>query len=73
MLRQRVLIAKALLDKVNILSVVLNSTCDNEAFVRSDGVHDKFLENTSIKIVYVRGQSESWHAKGVIAVSCSKK
>lgn len=65
-------VSKSLLDEVNVLLVVLDSTSNNEALLWGDVVHDELLEESGIDIVNVIGKTESWHTKGVVAVGSSQ-
>jgi len=72
-LRKRVLVAEALLDEVDILTVVLDTACDNKALAWSDVVHDELLEDTGIEVADVGGHTESWHAQGLVSVGGSEE
>ena len=66
-------LSESLLDKVNELSVILDSTGNNQALAWGDVVHNELLEKSSIDVVDVVLKSVSWHAQGVVPVSCSEK
>ena len=66
-------VAQSLLDEVNILLVVLNTTGNNKALSWSDVVHDELLKKSSIDVVNVLFQSKSWHTEGVESVCSSEK
>ena len=50
--------------------MVLDSACNDKAFLRSDVIHNKLLEHSSVNVVQVVLEAESRHTKGVIPV-CS--
>ena len=66
-------VSKSLLDEVNILFMILDATCDNKALLWGDIVHDELLKKSSINVVNVLSESESWHTEGVVTICSSKK
>ena len=67
------ILTKSLLDKLNIFLVVLHSTGNNEALLRSDVVHNELLNHPGINVVEVLFQSQSGHAEGVEAIGGPKE
>ena len=63
-------ITKALLDELDVLGVVLDTTGDDKALLGSDVVHDELLENTGVQVVDVAAHTETGHTERVIA-ECS--
>jgi len=53
--------------------VVLNSTGNDKAFLRSNVVHNEFLEDSSVDVADIAFQSVTGHAEGVVSVSCAEE
>lgn len=67
-LRDRQELAEALLNEVDIFSVVSDSGGNNEALLRRDVVHDELLEDAGIEVVDVAVQTEAGHAQSLDTV-----
>ena len=66
-------LSKSLLDEVDVFLVILDSTGNNKALSWGDVVHDELLEHSSVNVVNVFLESESWHTKSVVAISGSQQ
>ena len=73
MLRDGKELSKSLLDEVNILLVVLDSTSDNNRLFGSNIVHKELLEHASIDIVEVVLETEAGHAEGVVTIGSTEE
>lgn len=72
MLRDSEIISESFFDKVNVLSVVLDSRSNNKAFFGSNVVHNELLEDTCIEVTDVVLHSVARHTKGVVTVGCTE-
>ena len=62
-------LTEGFLDKINVLLVVADTRGHDEALSGSDVVHHELLQHPGIDIIYVVGETESWHAESVVAES----
>lgn len=73
MLGDTVKLTKALSDEINVLTMTLDTTGDNEAFLGSDVVHHELLHNTCIKVADVVLETETGHTEGLVTIGSTKK
>lgn len=66
-------VSKSLLDEVDVLLVVGDTTGNDQALSWSDVVHDELLEHSSVNVIDVLAHTKSWHTESVVSVSGSKK
>jgi len=66
-------LSESLLDKVDVFFVVFDSTGNNKALSWGNVVHDKLLKHSSVNVIDVLLESESWHTKGVVTISSSQQ
>ena len=66
-------ISEALLDEVNVLTMVLDTTGDDQALLWSDVLHDELLEDAGVKVLNVALKSHAWHAESPVTVGGSEE
>jgi len=66
-------ISKSFLDKVDVLSVVLDTGSDDKALLGGDVVHNEVLEDTGIEVADVVLHSVARHTEGVVTVGCAEE
>ena len=66
-------LSESLLDKVDVFFVVFDSTGNNKALSWGNVVHDKLLKHSSVNVIDILLESESWHTKGVVTISSSQQ
>lgn len=66
-------VTESFLDEINVFFVVLDTTCNDEAFSWGDVIHDELLQKSGINVVDILLETKTRHSKSVETISGSQK
>lgn len=66
-------LSEALSDEVNILTMTLDATGNDEGLLGSDAIHHELLHDTSVNVSDVVLETEAGHTEGLVSVGSSKE